>query len=81
MEYTDCIAIGGVKPSPNDCPGKDIKPSNGEASALGYSLFSKYPSGQSGPGSNGNGVVVSDCLMLTFLVCHLTNCVSQGPIY
>ena len=35
VEYTNSISGEGVRPSPNECPGYDIKSSDGEAASLG----------------------------------------------
>ena len=30
VEYTDCFTVEGLEPTPNVCPGYDIKQSDGE---------------------------------------------------
>ena len=36
VEYTDCISADGVRSPRNECPGYDIKQSDGEASTLEF---------------------------------------------
>ena len=59
VEYTDCISIEGLDPT-NECPGYDIKPSDGEASALESSRTWSNPSFPLLPGRLWSGVVVPD---------------------